>query len=354
MRIVVNDIAASTGGAMSVLKDFYSCVCEYDHENEWIFLLGARYFEETENVKIIELPEIKASGIRKVIFDFFTGKKFINSLEPDVVLSLQNIITFGLKVPQIAYIHQSIPFQSIKRFSFLRGSERKLAFIQHLIGRIIRLSAKKSDRVIVQTKWMKDAVCSICKVPDEKVATYLPGLNREQYKQTEELNRTAFFYPTASDIYKNNDCIRQASAMLDAKRIGHTVTMTLSPVGRSGSIFNVGRLPHEEVMDWYRKSTLVFPSYIETFGYPLAEAGMMGAIVLASDTPFAHEVLDGYENAYFFPFNQPKRLAELMEAVVMEKIIRKDTEWTGKSKVEANGWIPVMQYVYQFAKNDKN
>ena len=111
MRIVVNDIAASTGGAMSVLRDFYSCVCEHDHENEWIFLLNARYFEETENVKIIALPEIKASGFKKLIFDFVTGREYISRLKPDVVFSLQNIITFGLKVPQIAYIHQSIPFQ---------------------------------------------------------------------------------------------------------------------------------------------------------------------------------------------------------------------------------------------------
>ena len=44
MRIVVNDIAASKGGALTVLKDFYNCVRENDTENEWIFLLGDRGF----------------------------------------------------------------------------------------------------------------------------------------------------------------------------------------------------------------------------------------------------------------------------------------------------------------------
>ena len=47
MRIVVNDIAASKGGALTVLKDFYSCVRENDKENEWIFLLGDNLLEET-------------------------------------------------------------------------------------------------------------------------------------------------------------------------------------------------------------------------------------------------------------------------------------------------------------------
>ena len=93
MRIVVNNIAASTGGAMTVLRDFYRCVCENDTENEWIFLLNDRYFEETDNVKIIPLPEIKKSGIKKMLFDFVTGRKFISALNPDVVFSMQNIIT---------------------------------------------------------------------------------------------------------------------------------------------------------------------------------------------------------------------------------------------------------------------
>ena len=115
MRIVVNDIAASTGGALTVLRDFYNCVKENDRENEWVFLLGDHLLEETENIKIRILKDVKASGIKKLCFDFFTGRKYIRSLNPDVVISLQNIITFGLKVPQLVYIHQSIPFQKTKK-----------------------------------------------------------------------------------------------------------------------------------------------------------------------------------------------------------------------------------------------
>ena len=81
MRIVVNDIAASKGGALTVLRDFYNCVRENDTENEWIFLLGDNILEETDNIKIITLPEIKSSRIKKLIFDFFTGKNFVKKLQ---------------------------------------------------------------------------------------------------------------------------------------------------------------------------------------------------------------------------------------------------------------------------------
>ena len=118
MRIVVNDIAASEGGALTILKDFYNCVRQNGAEHEWIFLLGDNYVEETENIRVIPLPEIKGSKLKKLKFDLFSGKKYIEKLKPDAVFSLQNIITFGLSVPQTVYIHQSIPFQSVKKFSF--------------------------------------------------------------------------------------------------------------------------------------------------------------------------------------------------------------------------------------------
>lgn len=125
MRIIINDIAASTGGAMSILKQFYQFIKENDKHNEWIFLLGNKYLEETENIKILCFPKVKNNHIIKILFDCFYGKKIIEKYNPDVVVSLQNIITFGLKTRQIVYIHQSIPFQSEFKFSFVKKKKGK-------------------------------------------------------------------------------------------------------------------------------------------------------------------------------------------------------------------------------------
>ena len=343
MRIVVNDIAASTGGAMTVLRDFYRCVCESDTENEWIFLLGDRYFEETDNVKIIPMPEIKKSGVKKLLFDFVTGRKFVSALHPDVVFSMQNIITFGLKVPQVAYIHQSIPFQSAKTFSFFKGSERKLAVIQHLIGRIIKHSAKKSDRVIVQTEWMKEAVCRLCCIPADRVSVVMPQVKPFAVASAPAFDSSAFFYPTAPAMYKNNAVLFAASEQLAQKSLDFTVTMTLPEDKSRERVACVGRLPYDEVVARYHASTLVFPSYIETFGYPLAEARQAGTIVLASDTAFSREVLAGYPNAYFFDPFRPQDLAALMEQVVRGEIVRQDVP--AAQTAQRNSWLEVMDIV---------
>lgn len=344
MRIVVNDIAASSGGAMTVLKDFYQCVKDNDTENEWIFLLGDNYLEETENIKVITLPEIKKSGFKKLMFDLFTGKKFIKSLEPDVVFSMQNIITFGLKVPQVLYIHQALPFQKVKSFSLFKSNERSIAVKQHIVGALIKKSAKAAQKVIVQTDWMKEAVMSMCKIPEQRIEKAAPAVkNISQFAKGEEFRKERFFYPTASGIYKNNGLVYKASAVLEEKGTEHSIIMTLPQEKSAGRVKCIGRIPYEDVIAEYNRSTLIFPSYIETFGYPLAEARQLGCIVLAADTPFAREVLKDYENAYFFDYNDASRLAELMEQVATGEISRKESRESFNSA--ENGWYKILKLV---------
>lgn len=347
MRIVVNDIAASKGGALTVLKDFYNCVRENDRDNEWIFLLGDNILEETDNIKIITLPQIKRSWLKKLVFDLFTGRKFLNKLNPDVVFSLQNTITFGAKAPQVIYLHQSIPFQTVKKFSFLKGSERSLAVYQHLIGRIIKWSAKKCHKVIVQTKWMQEAVRKQCRLPEEKVMRVTPSVaDLSSYNTDVPFDKAQFFYPTAPAIYKNNTAIFKACEQLEAKGLQCQVTLTIPQQYSRGNVHCVGRLPYGEVIERYAGSTLVFPSYIETFGFPMAEARKVGTIVLASDCPFSREVLDGYENAYFFDPFKPDELAALMERVITGDIEKNQA--IQETADHHNNWLRILEEITQF------
>ena len=105
----------------------------------------------------------------------------------------------------------------------------------------------------------------------------------------------------------------------------------------------IGRVSYEDVIEWYNKSTLIFPSYIETFGYPLVEARTLGGIVLASDCAFSREALEGYENAYFFDPFKPQQLAELMEKVVKCEITKKNVEIIGEDS--RNSWLDVINTV---------
>lgn len=339
MRIVVNDVAASNGGALSILRSFYSYISENDHENEYIFLLSGKYIKETKNIKVIILDK---NWFNRFKFDIINGKKVISSLNPDIVFSLQNTLTHGIKCSQIIYMHQSIPFQKEKKFSFWKGKERKLAVYQYIIGVLIKISIKKADAVIVQTDWIKQSVIESTNSTSEKIIKIAPNINKlYDYKTNDVFNKKNFFYPAADLMYKNHECIYKANELLLSKGFNiHNIELTLKNKSENSNIINIGEIRFEDVMKKYNKSTLIFPSYIETAGLPLIEARQLGTIILASNCLFSKEALNGYENAYFFDPFAPEELATLMEKVISGEIKKEKT--TENLYNEENSWSKVL------------
>lgn len=330
MRIIVNDIAASQSGALTVLKSFYEFVKEHDKENEYVFLLSDRYIEETERIKVCICKTVKKNGFEKIRFDFITGKSFIEKLQPDYVLSLQNIITFGLKCRQGVYVHQAIPFQDTKKFSFFKKNERVYAVYQYLIGGIIKKSIKKSDDVFVQTEWMKKSVKNKTGINERKIQVVPFEVSLEYREKTNLVNGMQFFYPTVDEnVYKNQQCIYEAcKILLDQGIKNFEMTFTIVPDGKkeNSNINYCGFLDKEKLFQYYKEKILVFPSYIETVGLPLLEAKSVGGIIFAADCPYAHEILGDYENAYFFAPMSGSDLAELMRKAIENKISLKKSE----------------------------
>ena len=330
MRIVVNDIAASgRGGGLTILESFHQYVRDFDQENEWVFLLGSDLLEESAHIRTVVMPEVKNSWLRRLAFDLFSGRRLMKSLQPDVVFSLQNTYTYGVRCPQVVYVHQPLPFQQSKHFSLWRRDERLLAIYQHVIGAIIKRSIRRADHVIVQTQWMRDAILDKIGIANERVDRVLPDLDDlSAYSFEGALDAGAFLYPTASSKYKNNDCIYAACRLLRQQgMVDFTVAMTIDTSTPEPNVEPIGRIPREQVLQMLSRSTLVFPSFIETYGLPLAEARALDAVVLAADLPYAREVLDGYENAYYFDPASPNQLAALMGKVITGEIVRSRTPY---------------------------
>ena len=329
MRIVVDDIAASKTGALSVLRDFYNAVAEHERSktggsNKWIFILGDKLLEETDNIKVIVRDDVKSSRKNRLMFDLANGAGFFESLKPDVLFSLQNTLPRGYKGKQVLYVHQPLPYQSWKRFSFLKPEEREYAVYQHLIGRMIDASVKRADKVIVQTQWMRDAIIKKTGIAGDRVVKILPDVTMG-HGETEEPSpclHNRFFYPAGEISYKNHECILKAVGLLKERGINDfEVTFTLNKGDVPGlnkypdheQVRYLGRISRDEVFKRYSTDILLFASYIETFGYPLAEARTVGGRIIASDCPFSHEILDGYNRAVFFNPFDPKELAGIME-----------------------------------------
>jgi glycosyltransferase involved in cell wall biosynthesis len=333
MRIVVDDIAASKTGALSVLRDFYNYIAENEAAgNEWIFVLGDRLLEERDNIRIIVRDDVKASRKNRLKFDLMTGAAFFEGLKPDVLFSMQNTLPRGYGGRQVLYVHQPLGYQNRKRFSLLKAEEREYAVYQKLIGRMIDASVKRADKVIVQTEWMRKAVAGKTGISGDRIVKIMPDIKvpEEFIRQPAGIDGSCsrvntFFYPAGEILYKNHGCILEAVGMLKSKDISDfTVEFTLNRgdlpyldrYPGHEQVRYLGRISREEVFERYKKDILLFPSYIETFGYPPAEARAVGGRILASDCPFCHEVLEGYSlSEYFDPF-KPAELAALMEKAI--------------------------------------
>ena len=76
-------------------------------------------------------------------------------------------------------------------------------------------------------------------------------------------------------------------------------------------------MPHDKLLQFYKSSQcLLFPSYLETLGLPLLEAAAFGLPVLTVDLPYAHEVLEKYDGAFYIQFDDKDKWAEYMIMII--------------------------------------
>lgn len=322
MKIEVFDVAAERAGALTILLEFYEAAVQ-SPEHEWIFHVSKPELPPTSNVRVFSHPWVKRSWFHRIAFEA-VANKLVRKNRPDVVLSLQNIAVWGTDVNQVVYIHQSLPYAH-ERYRVLR--EPRLWAYQNVISVLINRSIMKASLIIVQSQWMKEIIEERLHVESDKISVIPPEAPTRpalpDYQITPAV-RHYFFYPSSFRPYKNHKIIVDACRLLQlTSDRDFRVELTVSPtalkrlkVDQLQCISNSGPLTFEEVQRRYSRSVLLYPSKLESYALPLAEARRAGAIILAADTPFGREVLDGYPNARLFADDDAPALARYMQAVM--------------------------------------
>ena len=228
------------------------------------------------------------------------------------------------------YLH--LPFILTDHKFSMKVDGKKLWAYQNVISKSIFRSLRKVDMTIVQTQWMKDALVKKAGVNADKIVIQQPDIKCNDIKRFVDCpeNRKRIFYPATSFTYKNHRTLLKALDYAQQKGLkDYEVIFTIRPdenectqqlqeYAKENGLnvkFN-GQIPREKVFDMYAKSILVFPSYVESFGLPLLEAKLTGTYVIASDTPFCREILNGYDKAEFFEEMDYKKLGNLMMRIM--------------------------------------
>lgn len=340
--VLVYDLHASENGALAILKDFYEDAIKHKNIN-WVFIVSNAKISKAHNVQVLSYPWVKKSWFHRLFFQFFIEKKIIKEFKPSILLSLQNFPVSWFKGKQMVYLHQAI-FVTDLKFSIKKDGIR-IWLYQKIAAFTLLKKITRVSKVIVQTQWMKEKLLLKSHLSENQIAIVTPAIPTFQGVPYDILqaNKT-FFYPASPFSYKNHHVILEAVNILKNKgykgfQIIFTITSNDNNISRQIYSFVkqnglldyfqfIGQIPRERCFKLYSESTLIFPSLLESYGLPVLEARLSNSNVVTVNEEYAHEILDGYSNSYFFDSFDSKKLSE-----IMEKILNADYVYHSKNKV---------------------
>lgn len=329
MKILVIDVAAQVGGAVTILEQFIE-EFKKDKENHYYVVLSVITYANTDNITFINCAWVKKSLIHRLYFDEIYIKNIIGKIKPDRILSLQNKTVAVKHIPQTVYYHNVLPISN-KRFSYQESKE--LWFYQNAIGSIVKWSLNRADSIIVQAGWIKKQLSDRWGINERIIKVKPPVFDVEEVAPTiPDIAGLVLFYPANAAIYKNHQNLLLACKEIWKEyRSSFTLVLTgaLDDFNKScqdiirdniENIRLVGRLNKSQMLGYYKISTLIFPSYLETIGLPLIEAKESGSRILVSDCEYAHETLSDYQDVLFFdPFDINDIKAKILEGLIIKK-----------------------------------
>lgn len=336
MKIAVVDVAADSGGAVSVLLDFLNFIQsdnEFCRYQEWIVYTSMPVEIATSNCQNVVIPEIKKSWVHRLYWEQTQAKKEFIEKKVDFVISLQNTAFKKGNYKQIVYFHNVLLLAEAGKYSLLKAAERKYAVYTKLIAPYTLRSLRNADYVIAQTETVKRDL--LRKESKLNVAVIRPNVHiGEQYKGTAEFPIQGLIYPTSAVPFKRVEeiveCVRTNHNWFQRNEFKILITLSGEENEYAKSIKDkanglldviqlIGFLKRDELLDLYKNYGLFTCSELESFSIPFIEAAFVGAPIVAAKYPYAEERIKGVNYAYLYESGDIKGLMKRLETVLKLK-----------------------------------
>lgn len=316
-------INSKTGGAHSILENFLNSIDKNLVSGATWHFIGNLEYESLclqKNIHFIQL-NLNKKWIFRILYDFLFFKiLYLKNKPPTNIISFQNTTpTIRSFDTSLTYIHQAIPF--IENFHPNPITNLKLFLIKHFYFYFINFGLrKKNSFFIIQSEWLKKICAVRLKIPEYHFVTHRPLPSDIDFDLAKNLqnNLDSFFYPSLYQDYKNHNRLIQAfikAATTNPER-NFQLELTINkreillPINLQ--INFLGALSRQETLNKINNSSaIIFPSLIESYGMPIAEAIFLNTPVLASHLPYAIELLG--ENGNYF---DPKDVNSISNAIV--------------------------------------
>lgn len=356
--IVVNDIAARSGGPLTILKHFFEELLDHTEAKkyQWIVFVSSDELLKYNHVENITVIKIKANNwLKRIYWDTFGLRNWLkkNDIDDFKICSLQNTGMPFIREKQYIYIHQALIF---KRNIALKWFEWKIFLYRFIYYYSIKWTINKNSFLIVQTNWMKDALIQQFKVSEKRVMVITPEIPDKEILAPKNPNEYSYelFYPAVPyGSYKNHELL--IKTLFELQKIDDDFFSKIKLIFTSKPDFNrltqyyqsmskkfnvskniewVGYLNQADLERYYQQCDLfLFPSRVESFGLPLVEAAYRRKIIFTLDTCFSKELLTNYSGTTFLK-NNAKEWADSIYKFYTDKMKRIDLPGKYNLKVQ--------------------
>lgn len=227
---------------------------------------------------------------------------------------------------------------------------------------MLRFAARRACRIVTVSKYSRDRIVQLLHIPAEKVTVIYNGVHprfrcldraeaRKQVRTALSLDFPYFLYVGNLKPHKNVECLLLGFALLRARGLSGCDLVIVGDDGRGRRLLqstcarldiarNVRFIPHvdDDLLPqvYAAAETLVLPSLMEGFGFPVVEAMACGTPVICARSAALPEIAG--EAAQFFDPSSYEDLAAAMERVLDSPDLRQTLRLNGLDRARVFAW----------------
>lgn len=358
MKILINAITAKMGGFKTLINSFIENIP--NDNNEYYFLCPPGVINKCKclksNIKIIESNKGDINHIERFLWYQIGLPKYIKKNKFDYMINLTNYGPISPGCKEILLLHNSKHVSEEMRKKLNTKGKLKLK----LEDFVLKISLKGTDKLIVQTNYMKDGVIKKFKYKEKNISVIpsAPTTLVNNIKDNDLENKILSFLGKEKNVlsnvtlytnYKNlerlleavkyikeNNLCKFKLIMTIGKNEGIEAINFLNKIKEyniEDYVMSVGNVAHDNLYQILEKSKgFIYPSYAESFGVPFVEAMRFNLPIIAADLGFAHDVCK--DAALYFKYDSKEELANRIVELIKNDSLREKLSNNSKLRNE--------------------
>lgn len=364
MKLVINAASAKMGGALRYITSLLEYLPTAFADSEIVVLLppgtAARLPRVSPNVILVPVAISHATWWRRLWWDWVTLRRFLRREKADALFAVGNFGVWHCPVRQVLLVNNALYFSE----AYWRVCASKHPLWRRIELRLRRWlavnSIRNADVVMVPSEAMLHDLRRFVEVGERRTLVNAYGAVEtgdtpppRRHPAIRQDAPVRLLYVSLYAEHKNLATLLRAMPILNANGgYGFELTTLANPASESlgwsrtwqrdlelarrpdvrDHVRLVGPLKQKETLELYRQADLaVFPSFVESFGFPMVEAMAHGLPIVAADTPINREICQDAA-VYFEPFSETDLARKVLD-VHGDANLRAHMAKAGRSRV---------------------